>query len=296
MFRVFLLIITTFLISCTSAAQNSNLTVSQQMKDYYADGKAEINVYELSQERYGEIRSGTQVQIYVAEDFLLDKQVKNESYSSKNSTWVLKRIETRDFITGIYPYHMFSSSFTAFNQDRHPRTLKIAASSQEWCGTSYAQLNYSQNAYDYQLHSYFENEVDTEARIKNAISEEEIFTKLKMNPDLLPNGEFNLIPSQITSRFLHLYPGSFKSSARKEEYTGEAYKAAIVLIIDTPELSRSLRIIFENKMPYTILEWTETYSNKNSITSARLVKQAKESYWQQNSVSDEFRRKDLGLD
>lgn len=56
--------------------------LSDEYKDYWFNGQAEITSYTLEQERYGEMRTGTAVLIFVTEDFLPDAQVK----ANKNPT------------------------------------------------------------------------------------------------------------------------------------------------------------------------------------------------------------------
>src|SRR5690606_11722530 len=75
----------------------------ENFKSYWFDGQAEITSYTLEQERYGEIREGTAVLIYVTEDFLPGAQVKADQPSETNIP-VLKLNKTKNFITGIYPY------------------------------------------------------------------------------------------------------------------------------------------------------------------------------------------------
>ena len=50
--------------------------LSEEFKEYWFAGKAEITSYKLEQARYGELRDGSAVLIYVTEPFLADKQVK----------------------------------------------------------------------------------------------------------------------------------------------------------------------------------------------------------------------------
>ena len=75
---------------------------------YWTQGKAEVNVYELSQNRYKDNHPGQLVSVFVTEDFLTDKQVKNETYTNPKSTWTFKNIQLRKFTTGIYDYSLFS--------------------------------------------------------------------------------------------------------------------------------------------------------------------------------------------
>jgi len=61
---------------CLLYSISSNAQLSQEFKQHWFDGYAEINSYALNQSRYGEQRNGSAVLIYVTEDFLADEQVK----------------------------------------------------------------------------------------------------------------------------------------------------------------------------------------------------------------------------
>ena len=126
-----------FFISSSLIAQHNDVSSNT----HWTQGKAEVNVYKLSQNRYNENHPGTLISVFVTEDFLVDKQVKNERYTNPNSTWTLKNIQIRKFTTGVYDYSLFSSVFTPINRTKFPQSLKVTASSQEWCGTIFTQLN-----------------------------------------------------------------------------------------------------------------------------------------------------------
>jgi hypothetical protein len=65
------------------------------------------------------------------------------------------------------------------------------------------------------------------------------------------------------------------------------------------QLKRSMSIIFENKAPYKIVGWFETFPSafdgKLRTTSAILKAQKMLPYWSQNSLKDEHLRNELGL-
>ena len=61
---------------CRSIANSRAAALSQEFKDYWYSGEAELTRYELEQARYGEIHRGDAVLIFVTEDFRTDKQVK----------------------------------------------------------------------------------------------------------------------------------------------------------------------------------------------------------------------------
>ncbi|MDX5476957.1 MAG: hypothetical protein LPJ98_00760, partial [Cyclobacteriaceae bacterium] len=109
--------------------------------DYWFQGQAEISSFELIQNRYGEERSGEAVLIFVTEDFSRKRHVKLDEPDKAGSDKVsiLKMNQTRDFVTGIYPYHMMLSAFTPTKEKSNG--LKFTASSQEWCGQTFTQMN-----------------------------------------------------------------------------------------------------------------------------------------------------------
>ncbi|MEP1854382.1 MAG: septum formation inhibitor Maf, partial [Nonlabens ulvanivorans] len=61
-----------------------DLTLTQDFKDYWYSGKAEISSYELSQSRYGEMRDGKSVMIFVTEPFNTVDEVKADNPSDDN--------------------------------------------------------------------------------------------------------------------------------------------------------------------------------------------------------------------
>jgi len=295
------LLLITFCSNCdkTLAQTNQEQVLS---KKYWSDGLAEVSKYELSQNRYNDIHDGHIIQVFVSEDFLVDKQVKNESYNSKNTTSVLKRIETRHFNTGIYDYNMFSSTFTPYDISKYPKAIKLTSTSQEWCGTTFSQLNKTKKGYKHTINSYFESEGDQVTTIKNSVTEEELFTKLRMNPNLLPIGDFDFIPSSIVSRLLHLKTKSYKSTGKIGNFKGSEFtgKKLKTYTISTAELNRSVVIVYESDAPYNIVGWTDTYPSifdkKPRVTIAKLTHQIKEAYWSMNGKSSEKERVRLGLD
>ena len=288
-----------FFVSFFSLAQTNNVSSS----DYWTQGKAEVNVYELSQNRYKENHPGTLVSVFVTEDFLVEKQVKNERYTNPNSTWILKNIQLKKFSTGVYDYSLFSSIFTPIDREKFSKSLKLSASSQEWCGTIYTQFN-NFYTYDYKVEhrSYFEKEGDRNNRIKRSFLEDEVFTVLRMNPSFLKKGRFRLIPSANYIQLKHLQIRTYEvfggiRTYKETEFKGEKLNE---YRLEYPELKRTLRIVFENKAPYKIVGWLESYPSafdqKIRTTKVKLKKQKMLPYWSQNSLKDSKLRKELGLD
>ncbi|MDZ7716284.1 MAG: hypothetical protein U5J95_08750 [Balneolaceae bacterium] len=276
---------------------------TDSFKDYWYSGKAELAHYDLQQIRYGEIRDGDATLIFVTEDFLLDKQVKLESPADgRDAPTVLKLNFMKEFVTGIYKYNVMTSTFTPIDLYNHPNTLKVASSSQEWCGTTYSQLNFRDGQYEVTGHSYFEKEADYSATLENTWLEDELWTKLRLSPELLPEGEIDIIPGSFEVRTSHDGWSVRQATATKSKWNGEgdfpgenlmAYK------LDYQEADRTLTIIYEPISPYRIAGWIETQQARNGETlTARSVRTdvIQEPYWQQNANADEDLRKKLGLE
>lgn len=300
-----LLLLTLFCLvqSCTSkdkspviAIAESNIEESvpakkmtKEFSDYWYVGEAEITSYKLEQERYGELREGTAVLVYVTEDFLPNEQVKADNYS-KDNTSVLKLNATKNFNTGIYPYSIMQSTFFPVSNNTH--ALKISCSVQDWCGQVYAQLN-NRDDFEIRSHSYFENEADQNYTLEKTWTENEFWNKLRIDPKSLPTGEISVIPSLEFTRLKHKPIKAYNAIGNFENNT---------YILTYPELNRTLRINFEENFPYQILGWEETNlmgygSNPSTLTTkATKLNTLKTSYWRQNSNSDSVLRETLKLE
>lgn len=282
------------------------LGISQQndvaSNRYWTQGKAEVSVYELSQNRYNENHPGHLVSVFVTEDFLTEKQVKNEYYKDSMSTWILKNIQLRKFNTGVYDYSLFTSIFTPIDRKKFPKSLKVTASSQEWCGTIFTQFNLF-GTYDYRVQhrSYFEKEGDINNRVKRSFLEDEVFTIIRMNPAFLKKGRFRMIPPASFIQLKHLKIRTYEvfggiRTYKEKEFKGEKLNE---YRLEYPSLKRTVRIVYENKAPYKIVGWLDSFPSsfdrKVRTTKVTLKKQKMLPYWSQNSLNDVKLRKELGL-
>lgn len=261
-------------------------------KAYWFEGKAELGRYALRQERYGEIREGDAVLIFVSEDFLPDKQVKADS-SDRARTGalpVLKLNLTKKFVTGLYPYSIVTSVFTPLDRSGHPRTLKTSTSVQEWCGHVWLQLNLRGNVYHFTGHSYFESEADRRYELPAVVLEDEIWTRIRLAPRTLPTGSIEMVPGGEYSRLRHRDPAVESVTATLSVADGVG-----TYTLDYPELGRSLTIRFEQAFPHGILGWEERIAGRPA-TRAERTHVIRTDYWTKNGTGDEALRGQLGLD
>ena len=250
--------------------------LSEEFKSYWYAGKAEITSFKLEQARYGELRDGNAVLIYVTEPFLEDKQVKADK-SHPGNVSVLKLNSTKTFLTGIYPYSIMNSSFYPVSDNQH--AIKLSTSVQEWCGQVFTQLN-NRDKFEVNSFSYFESEGDQSITLNK--------TDLENAITIIPSLEY----LRLGHKELKAYSANAELIVEGNLYT---YK------LTYPELDRTLSITFSKSFPYVIENWSESYksgfgpNSQTLTTKAVKIKTLKRAYWQENKNSDVFLRDSLGL-
>ncbi|MBT8281046.1 MAG: septum formation inhibitor Maf [Muriicola sp.] len=274
------------------AHKKESKPLSEDFKKYWFAGEAEITSYRLEQARYGEIREGEAVLIFVTEPFAPEKQVKADQSSPSNVS-VLKLNATKNFLTGIYPYSIMSSTFYPVADNQH--AIKVTSSIQEWCGQVYAQLN-NREKFEIQSFSYFEAEGDQNLKLEKNHLENEIWSRLRINPDALPKGEISIIPSLEYLRLVHKPIKSYQAVAKREENDEMS-----VYTLTYPELQRELKITYSTTFPHEIQGWTDSYpsgfgpSAKVLTTKAAKIESLKTPYWRRNGNEDVSLRDSLGI-
>ncbi len=266
--------------------------LSQEFKQYWYAGTAEISSYQLQQARYGELRDGKAVLVFVTEPFSPTQQVKADRQGPEDIS-VLKLNATKNFNTGIYPYSIMTSSFYPVSDDQH--ALKVTSSIQEWCGHVYIQLN-NKEKFDIRSHSYFQMEGDQDFSIDKAVLENELWQKIRIAPSGLPIGSFTAIPALEFTRFRHLEVKGYKAEGTIEQEGDWS-----VYTLHYPKVGRTLLIRYRTTFPHDIEGWTERYTSgygsgaKEMTSTATRIEQIRSPYWSQNSNTDLYLRDSLGL-
>ncbi len=277
-------------------AESHSLSVKENQspigldRSYWYAGKAEVSKYELSQNRYRDVHEGEVVMIFVTEDFLTDKQVKNDNYVNQNSTPILKTNQLRRFTTGVYDYSMMTSVFTRADGSM---TEKITLGSQDWCGHSFVQVNNKDNGYHMLIRSYFESEGDQEFVTKADLLEDELFNLIRISPSLVKEGSFKILPSLNYLRLTHRKMEGIDATITKT--TGSQNTVSI----SYPSLSREVAITYEPTSPYKIISFEESYPSmfdkKQRTSKATKVSELYEAYWGMNKANDKNKRADLRI-
>lgn len=270
----------------------SGLFDTDDFKNYWYAGKAEVNAYNLDQSRYGENRLGKAMLIFVTEGFSKSKHVKldDPDATGDDKVTVMKLNFTKNFVTGIYPYSMMLSAFTPVSRNQFPNTLKVTMTSQEWCGHVFSQMNLNNKGYDISSYSYFEKEGDVHFNTDKIILEDELFNLIRIDPDHIPLGKINIFPGLFFTRLKHENLKPIEATLTKEEGEEETLYS-----LQYPQ--RLLTIRVANAFPFKILGWEEEFieGDKKMHTKATLDKTLYTDYWRKNKNEHSPLRDSLGL-
>lgn len=240
--------------------------------EYWYAGQAEICSYAVSQERYGEIRQAEQINVFVTEDFSKSKQVKldNPAAVPADRVPVLKLNAIRRFKTGIYDYSIMQSVFTPISG---APSLKTTTTVQDWCGHVFAQYNLSPNGYKLHGFSYFESEGDQDLELPLALLEDELWSRIRLNPASIPIGKVKVIPSALYARLRHQ-----SNTVQDADIQIDKGETESVLKLSYTGIPRSLTIRFETAFPHKILGWEEQHQGKMA-SKGTLKATRRSAYW-----------------
>ena len=298
--NIIIISLTIAFLACSASTRNMTgevtnekvRTISDEVKNYWYSGTAEISSYKLTQARYGELREGEAVMVFVTEPFSVASNTKADN-PSKDNINVLKLNFTKRFNTGIYPYSMMNSSFYPVTDGN--QSLKVSTSVQEWCGHVYMELR-NRKKFELENHSYFEGE-SFKTELAKTDLEDDVWSQIRLHPESIKHGKLKMIPSFFYMRLMHIeakaYDCTLHYATNKDQTT--------VVTLNYPELQRELKIRFSTDFPHSILSWTETYPdgfgpNKKMLeTSGERIKTIRSAYWNQHGNTDAHLRDELGL-
>ncbi|MFN7953745.1 MAG: hypothetical protein U0610_18605 [bacterium] len=279
----------------------------------WRDGRAEIDGYRLTVDRYGAPRVGRAVAIYVTEPFSRSKHVKlDDAAAAKPDDLldVLKLNLVRSFQTGIYDYHTMLSLFVTAH-DFAP--VKVAFSSSEWCGQVYEQLDFAGDRVAVEYKSYFEGESNDQTLPvpAGALTEDDLFVRLRgLRGAYLEPGAARTVPflaspfiRRLAHRALAFGTATIERSPEAESVTVPAGK--LVADVYTVKVSdgRVGRFHVERDEPHRIVRWAWTVTPDASpgahplggTDAGELTGTSREPYWREHAPGDERLLERIGL-
>jgi hypothetical protein len=274
---------------------------AQDFWRHWGDGRAELNGYALAQPRYGAVRKGTAVLVYVTEDFSEALRVKADAGRHPKSDVfpVMKLNAVREFQTGIYDYDVMTSTF--LRVARGWPLAKVSFSSQEWCGHVWHQLVPRAGRLGGVFHSYFDGEADGTDSLEmpeGGLLEDALPIVLRgWNGEYLKPGESRevaFLPSLLHARFAHRPLAWVKARVSRSAAASSVRVKAGSFEVTTYEVEvaggRTLTYAIETRPPFRLVRQTGPDGEEMTLAgSTRLP------YWQLNGPGGEKHLRELGL-
>ena len=271
---------------------------------HWGDGKGELCSYRIVVSRYGELREGWSVLVFVTEDISRTTRLKAESaaIAQQDRVPVLKLNRTIKFTTGIYDYSLLTSIFSGVAAEPgRPafEPLKISFSAQEWCGHVFQMLVPQRDHVTLTLHSYFESDGEQQRDLKlpaHASFEDNLPIWIReLDGEKLSAGqrrELQILPSAWSLRVAHqeisFQPGWIMKEEGEAVRTAEGNVPAWLWTWQVGE--RQEKYWVEKAYPHRILKWNSSDGGKGE-----LMKSMRLPYWQLHRNADAVYREQLGV-
>ena len=123
-----------------------------QNDSYWADGKAEFNIYDAQIARYGVPRPCEVLHILVREPMDLKQFVKPEN-ANADAVQVLKLNQILHVPTGLYVYQQMHSNFWRVD---NAQLLKFSMTSNDSCGNTFKEARRDADRFAYEYHTYWD--------------------------------------------------------------------------------------------------------------------------------------------
>lgn len=275
---------------------------------WWHDGRAELDGYRYTVQRYGHARTGRAVAIYVTEPFSRARHVKldDPAHAREDAVEVLKLNLMRDFQTGIYDYHTMLSVFATSDDFT---ALKITFTSSEWCGMVFEELHASGRQLLHRVSSYFDGETNQQPLLlpANGVQEDALFLLLRgLRADYLAPGGSRVVPflaSPFHRRLAHQpavwQPATIARLAAPATVTVPAGSFACDVYEVRPGDGRRGRFDVECAWPHRIVRWkwqaAPGATALGATDAAELTGTTRLEYWRTHDPGDERLLSEIGL-
>jgi hypothetical protein len=288
-----------FLGSCSHDPASAAPRADGEFEALWYDGQAEVAGYVWKGSRYGELRTGEAVAIFVTETLAADTHVKLDD-PSRGGITVLKLNLVREFQTGIYDYDTMTSAFAEVGAFR---PLRVTFSCQEWCGQAYEALDVGKKL-GLEVASYFEGEstATTLTMQPDALLGDHLFVWLRgLRGHVLAPGETRELPylaDGFERRLRHAKAEWQKltvtraAATASESVPAGTFPAVVYTLVSTD--GRTGRVAFEEAYPHRLLAWSWS-RGAELLDSGALTGAKRLQYWKLQKEGEEALRAELGL-
>ena len=274
----------------------------------WSDGKAEINGYAVTHPRYGDVRPGEAILIFVTETMRHDARVKTDT-ERVDSFPVVKLNAVLDFQTGIYDYNIMTSTFVPLSGET-PRGVatKSTFSMQEWCGNTHAEIRATHefgepvSGLSFHTSHYFDDSPVENADLsipENAVMADALPVLVRglagsfiapgdtMNAELLPR----LVDVHTRHTAVDWQSSQLTRSLNSEITEVPAGRYATHTVTIKQSDTTVLAYHVEAAPPHRLIAWDGANGERGELTGSIRAK-----YWHQNRLEHAALRNQLGLE
>ncbi len=233
--------------------QNVVVAVNQEtntmFQKYWKTQSVETTKFILKQDS---VTIGEATLSYSLKDFGKDQP--NGAIYSLSSNFVQKISQ------GNYNYSENTIAVMPLNTPLYSHALSIVSSTQSNNGTDFLSFQPEPKSYLFVGRDSVEPEKEIHKSTEKGDLEDEIWAKIRMNPDALPQGAIEMIPSLGYWNKIHQSPSAQEVKAGLKGMEGNPKLK--IYSLNYPELKRKLDIVFEANFPYQIMEFRDSIDGK----------------------------------
>jgi hypothetical protein len=257
-----------------------------QDEKYWGDGKAEFNIYDAQEVRYGQARPSEVIHILVREPFSERDLVKAEPNTHAGTYPVIKLNQVLHIPTGIYVYQQMHSAFWRCDTGE---LVKATLTSNDSCGNTYKEFRafgglrgLTSHGWNYEWRTYWEGTSRGEEAVtapRGAIFYDELPMRVRTIDFSNGAGAFAtaIAPTVIGSKRDQIaFAGASVDWAVRSDVI-----AVRVSIGADPDSAKHDDFQLDPKPPHLVREW-----KKSDGGSLKLRRSLKIDYWNYNKVGD----------
>ena len=223
-----------------------NQETNKTFTDYWKKDKIEITTYELKEDS-----------ILVGEGSLT---FSIDYVEGVNKTDLIQVLHS-DFLGKIhkenYDYSVMTSTYSPLNQTLRSHATKVINSVQEPAINSFLELSQIPKSYEIESYNTFKEKTKKHFILERKNLEDELWAKIRMNPNDLPTGDIEIIPSFAYWQSVRKSPNVYEAKAVLKDYLGTEFtgKKLKIYSLEYPDLKRNFSIVFEGDFPFEIVGW-----------------------------------------
>lgn len=223
-----------------------NQETNKTFTDYWKKDKIEITTYELKEDS-----------ILVGEGSLTFSIDYVEGVNKTDSIQVLHSDFSGKIHKDNYDYSAMTSTYSPLNQTLRPHATKVINSVQEPAINSFLELSQIPKSYEIESYNTFKEKTKKHFILERKNLEDELWAKIRMNPNDLPTGDIEIIPSFAYWQSVKKSPNIYEAKAVLKDYLGTEFtgKKLKIYSLEYPDLKRNLSIVFEGNFPFEIVGW-----------------------------------------